>query len=178
MQALIIGDGGVSKGFQKALKAKNIKYTVFTREMGNLYDLPTQINIVFDLIIYAIGDIVWKRIVKLEKSNLEEIFTPNLYGFIILSTIIPKILKQKGHIIILGADLDRITIPHLSLYAASKAALETFVKIAQKEMRRYNFIFLKPHEIDTPIWQKVPITPQNPVSPETFALQTLKDLGY
>jgi short-subunit dehydrogenase len=178
MHALIIGDGGVSKGFQKALDAKNIKYTVYSRETGNLLDLPTQVDIVFDLIIYAVGDIVWRRIVKLEKSNLEEIFTPNLYGFIILSTIIPKILKQKGHIIILGADLTRITLPNLSLYAASKAALETFVKIAQKEMRRYNFIYLQPHEIDTPIWQKVPITPQNPISSEAFATQTLKDLGY
>jgi short-subunit dehydrogenase len=122
MQALIIGDGGISKGFQKALDAKDIKYTVYTRETGNLYDLPTQISDVFDLIIYAVGDIVWKRIVKLEQSNLEEIFKPNLYGFIILSKIIPKILKQKGHIIILGADLDRITIPNLSLYATSKAS--------------------------------------------------------
>lgn len=178
MQALIIGDGGISKGFQKALDTKNIKYTLYTRETGNLFDLPTHINDVFDLIVYAVGDIIWKRIVKLEKSNLEEIFKPNLYGFVILSTIIPKILKQKGHIVILGADLDRITIPNLSLYAASKAALETFVKIAQKEMRRYNFIFLKPHEIDTPLWQKVPITPQNPLSSEEFALQTLNDLGY
>ena len=118
MQALIIGDGGISKGFQKTLDAKNFKYTVYTRETGNLYDLPTQISDVFDIIIYAVGDIVWKRIVKLEQSNLEEIFKPNLYGFIILSTIIPKILKQKGHIIILGADLNRITIPNLSLYAA------------------------------------------------------------
>ena len=37
---------------------------------------------------------------------------------------------------------------------------------------------LKPHEIDTPIWQKVHITPQNPMSSEAFALQTLTDLGY
>jgi len=78
---------------------------------------------------------------------------------------------------LIKADLNRITRPNLSLYAVSKTALKTFINVAQKEMRRYNFVLLEPHEIDTPIWQKVPITPQDPLSPEDFAQQVLKVIG-
>ncbi len=74
---------------------------------------------------------------------------------------------------ILGANLQRITSPFLSLYAASKSALKAFVEVAKKEMRRYSFYLLEPDEIDTPIWKKVPVEPQNPKNPEDFAIEVL-----
>ncbi len=173
MKVLIVGNGGVSKGFQKVFGDLGTPFDIYDRSVGDLYEMPQKIKTQYDMIIYAVGDIVWKPVRNNTAADIEKVFKPNTFGFVILAQMLPQILKPKGKIVILGANLQRITSPFLSLYAASKSALKAFVEVAKKEMRRYSFYLLEPDEIDTPIWKKVPVEPQNPKNPEDFAREVL-----
>ncbi len=173
MRVLIVGNGGVSKGFQKVLGELGMPFDVYDRSVGALYEMPLKIQAQYDVIIYAVGDIIWKPVRDNTLADIEKVFEPNTFGFVILAQMLPKILKHNGKIVILGANLQRITSPFLSLYAASKSALKTFVEVARKEMRRYSFYLLEPDEISTPLWKKVPVDPVNPKNPEDFARETL-----
>jgi short-subunit dehydrogenase len=177
MDALIIGNGGVSKGFQELFKEHKINYDVYSRAKGDLYEIPQKIVKKYDLIIYAVGDVVWKLIKDTTIEDIEKIFKANTFGLFLLASILPKILNDEGKIVIIGAKLNRISFPNFSLYAASKSALKTFVEIAKREMRKYSFYLLEPEEIDTPIWNKIPLKPRNPKSPKEFAKEVLKEIN-
>jgi short-subunit dehydrogenase len=82
-------------------------------------------------------------------------------------------MNEKGKVIVIGARLDRITSPFLSLYASSKAALKTFIEVCRREIRTVSFYLIEPEEIDTPLWKKVPIKPGNPKNPKDFAQDIL-----
>ncbi|UCH30968.1 MAG: SDR family NAD(P)-dependent oxidoreductase [Candidatus Bathyarchaeota archaeon] len=178
MKVLIVGNGGVSKGFQKVFAEQSVSFDIYHRSIGDLYEMPQKIKTQYDLIIYAVGNIVWKPVRNNTAQDIEEIFKPNAFGFFVLAQMLPQVLKHKGKVVILGANMQRITSPFLSLYAASKSALKAFVEVAKREMRRYSFYLLEPEEIDTPIWKKVPVDPQNPKSPEDFARETLDIIGF
>lgn len=178
MIVLIVGNGGVSKGFQEVFSKANISFDVYDRNIGDLYELPSKIEKKYNLIIYAVGDIVWKPIRKNMIADIEKVFKPNSFGFFVLASVLPKILNKKGKVVILGANLQKINIPFLSLYAASKSALKQFVEIAKKEMRLFSFYLLEPNEIDTPIWDKVPIAAIKPKKPVDFAKETLDLIGF
>ncbi len=178
MKILIIGNGGVSKGFQKVFNELDTPVDIYDRSVGDLYEMPQKIKLQYDMIIYAVGDIVWKPVRRNTAADIEKVFKPNIFGFVILAQMLPQILKPKGKILILGANLQRITSPFLSLYAASKSALKAFVEVAKKETRRYSFYLLEPDEIDTPIWKKVPVDPQNPKNPKDYARQVLEFVEF
>jgi len=173
LNVLIIGNGGVSKGFQELFRDLGQDFDLYHREMGDLYEMPERIEKKYDLIIYAVGDIVWKRIKDVTLEDIERVFKPNAFGFFILARILPQIMNEKGKVVIMGANLSRITSPFLSLYSASKAALRTFVDVCRKEIRTITFYLVEPDELNTPIWKKIPIKPVNPKDPKIFAQETL-----
>jgi NAD(P)-dependent dehydrogenase (short-subunit alcohol dehydrogenase family) len=177
MDALIIGNGGVSKGFQELFNEHNINYDIYSRAKGDLYEIPQKIVKKYDLIIYAVGDVVWKLIKDITIEDVEKIFKANTFGLFLLVSVLPQILNEEGKIVIIGAKINRISFPNFSLYAASKSALRTFVEIAKREMRKYTFYLLEPEEIDTPIWNKIPLKPKNAKNPKEFAEEVLEEIN-
>lgn len=178
MEVLIVGNGGISKGFQEVLEAQGQSFDLYHRGIGDLYELPEKLNKRYDLIIYAVGDIVWKRIKDITIEDIEKVFKPNVFGFFVLAKTLPQIMKEKGKVVVIGAKLDEITFPFLSLYASSKAALRTFIDICRKEIRTASFYLIEPEEIDTPLWKKVPMKPANPKNPKDFALNVLVSIEF
>jgi short-subunit dehydrogenase len=169
----IIGNGGVSKGFQEMFMDLKQDFDLYQRATGDLYEMPNKINKKYDLIIYAVGDIIWKRIKDITLEDIEKVFKPNAFGFFILAKVLSQTLDEKGKVLIIGANIDRVTFPFLSLYSASKAALRTFVDVCKTEMQLISFYLIEPDEIDTPLRKKIPIKPGNPKSPKDFARETL-----
>jgi short-subunit dehydrogenase len=135
LDVLIIGNGGISKGFQEVFEAQGQSFDLYNRTIGDLYEIPEKIKKRYDLLIYAVGDIVWKRVKDITLEDIEKVFKPNAFGFFILAKTLPQIMNEKGKVIVIGAELDRITFPFLSLYASSKVALRTFIDVCRKEIR-------------------------------------------
>jgi short-subunit dehydrogenase len=173
LDVLIVGNGGISKGFQEVFEAQGQSFDLYHRGIGDLYELPEKVKKRYDLLIYAVGDIVWKRIKDITVEDIEKVFKPNAFGFFILAKTLPQIMNEKGKVIVIGARLDRITSSFLSLYASSKAALKTFIEVCRREIRTVSFYLIEPEEIDTPLWKKVPIKPGNPKNPKDFAQDIL-----
>jgi len=71
LDVLIVGNEGISKGFQEVLEAQGQSFDVYHRGIGDLYELPEKIKERYDLIIYAVGDIVWKRIKDITIEDIE-----------------------------------------------------------------------------------------------------------
>jgi len=178
LDVLIIGNGGISKGFQEVFEAQAQSFDLYHRGIGDLYELPEKITKRYDLIIYAVGDIVWKRIKDITLDDIEKVFKPNAFGFFVLAKELPQIMKERGKVVVIGAKSDRITFPFLSLYASSKAALRTFIDVCRREIRTVSFYLIEPEEIDTPLWKKVPIKPGNPKNPKDFAQDVLVSIEF
>ena len=79
-------------------------------------------------------------------------------------------MQENGHIIFLGAVSERLKLPGLSAYAASKAGLEAFAVALSKEERKKRITVVRPGAVTTPLWEKVSLRlPTDAASPEKVA---------
>lgn len=81
VRVLIIGNGGVSKGFQKVLSELGVGFGIVDRSVVDIYEMPPRITTRYDIIIYVVGDIVWKPVRNITTADIEKVFKPNTFGF-------------------------------------------------------------------------------------------------
>ena len=118
-----------------------------------------------NLWVYAAGDMIGKPLADTTASEWERIFGANVTGAHLAVTHSLALVPSGGHLVFIGAYVDRIALLKLGAYAASKAALDAYVTALAKEVRdrrvtnvRVGNVWVG--EIDTPLWRKVPFHPE------------------
>lgn len=122
--------------------------------------------------IYAAGDILAARTADMSPGEWERILTANLTGaFHALHYSMP-LLSEDAQLVFLGAVSERLRLPGLSAYAASKAGLEALAECLRKEERHKKVLLVRPGAVATMLWEKVPMRlPKHALSPDDLAEQ-------
>ncbi len=106
---------------------------------------------------YAAGDISSEKVSEMAPTEWQRIITANLNGaFYAIHHFLP-LLNETAHIFFIGAISERLRLPGLSAYAASKAGLEAFAEALGKEERKKRITVVRPSAVATPFWDKVPL---------------------
>jgi NAD(P)-dependent dehydrogenase (short-subunit alcohol dehydrogenase family) len=80
------------------------------------------------------------------------------------------LLSENAHIFFIGAVSERLRLPGLSAYAASKSGLEAFAEALRKEQRNKRISVVRPGAVNTAFWDKVPMRlPADAATPEKVA---------
>lgn len=106
---------------------------------------------------YTAGDITSEKVSEMATMDWQRIITANLNGaFYAIHHFLP-LLNETAHIFFIGAMSERLRLPGLSAYAASKAGLEAFAETLGKEERKKRITIVRPGAVVTPFWDKVPL---------------------
>jgi NAD(P)-dependent dehydrogenase (short-subunit alcohol dehydrogenase family) len=104
---------------------------------------------------YAAGDISSEKVSEMAPKDWQRIVNANLNGaFFAIHHFLP-LLNETAHIFFIGAMSERLRLPGLSAYAASKAGLEAFAESLGKEERKKRITIVRPGAVATPFWDKV-----------------------
>jgi NAD(P)-dependent dehydrogenase (short-subunit alcohol dehydrogenase family) len=127
----------------------------------------------FDLAIVAIGDIASSRVIDMDVATWRRLLDNNLTAaFLTIQATTPH-LAPAATLVIIGAVHERLRLPGLGAYAATKAAIEAFADAWRKEARR-RVIVVRPAAVDTPLWRKVPFAlPRGAMTAADVASRTL-----
>ena len=127
-----------------------------------------------DLWVYAAGDIASLRVNEISPFDWQRIIQANLTGAFLATHYSWPLLSEQAHLFYLGAVSERMRLPGLSAYAASKAGLEAFADVVRKESRR-KVTVVRPGAVDTPFWRKVPFKlPAHHLKPEQVAARIIQ----
>jgi NAD(P)-dependent dehydrogenase (short-subunit alcohol dehydrogenase family) len=109
-----------------------------------------------DLWVYAAGDMLGRPLADTSAAEWGRIFAANVSGaHLALAHSLP-LVAPGGHLVFVGAYVDRIALPKLGAYAASKAALDAYVAVLGKELRDRRVTNVRVGAVDTPLWDKAP----------------------
>jgi NAD(P)-dependent dehydrogenase (short-subunit alcohol dehydrogenase family) len=127
-----------------------------------------------DFWCYAAGDILQARVTDMVPQDWNRIISANLTNAYYAIHFSLPLLSENAHIIFVGAVSERLRLPGLSAYAASKAGLEAFAVALSKEERKKRITVVRPGAVTTPLWDKVPLRlPADAASPEKVAEKIL-----
>lgn len=119
--------------------------------------------------VYAIGDILSKSVSEMDEAEWQRIMDANLNGVFYAIHHSYALLNEGAPIYIVGAVSERMRLPGLAAYAATKAGLEAFADVLRKELRR-TVVVVRPGAVDTALWKKVPFRlPPNALKTEELA---------
>lgn len=122
-----------------------------------------------DLVIYAAGGTVSALLDKLTLDQWRAVMDANLNGVYYAVKASLSLLKE-GHVMVLGAYVDKIMFPRMGAYIAAKAAIEPLVTIFQKENRKQRFTLVRLPAVDTDFWENAPFKkPQGILTPQDVA---------
>ena len=195
--AIIWGStGGIGKALLKELKSQDWVVAGVARDMAGIppevdyayqaqFEDPTSIEQAvylasmeiesIDLWIYAAGDIQMAKVDEQSPEDLARIMDANLIGPVNVLHFSLPLLADDAHLIFIGAVSERLSLPGLSSYAASKAGLEAFAIALAKEQRKRRVTVVRPGAVETSFWDKVPLKlPSGAASPEKVALKILE----
>lgn len=123
-----------------------------------------------DWMVYAIGGIRANLIEKMPVEDWHTTFNINLHGAFYATRASLNLLNKEAHITFLGVYPEKITLPRMSAYTASKVALEAYVNILKKEHRKFVITLARLPAVNTPFWQHVPFKmPDYALSPDLVA---------
>jgi len=123
-----------------------------------------------DFMCYAAGDISFGKVAELAPQDWQRMMSANLNGVFYAIHYSLPLLNENAHIFIIGAVSERLRLPGLAGYAASKAGLEAFVETLGKEERKKRITLVRPGAVATPFWEKVPLSlPKDAASTEKVA---------
>jgi NAD(P)-dependent dehydrogenase (short-subunit alcohol dehydrogenase family) len=194
--ALIWGaGGGIGRAITTQLARENWKILAAGRGLSSLVDLTehqyeAELGDAFsiqaavmamsqevsdiDLWVYAAGDIVSRRVNEMSPHDWQGIMQANLTGAFLTTHYSWPLLSEQAHLFYLGAVSERMRLPGLGAYAASKAGLEAFAEVVRKEGRR-KVTVVRPGAIDTRFWSKVPFKlPPHHLKPEQVAVRIIQ----
>jgi NAD(P)-dependent dehydrogenase (short-subunit alcohol dehydrogenase family) len=121
-------------------------------------------------VIYAAGGLNANLLEKLTSEEWNATLTANLTGAFLASRASLNLLKRDGHLILIGAYTEKITLPRMGAYVAAKSGLESLVTVLQKENRKLKITLVRPPAVDTPFWQNVPFRlPASALQPQQVA---------
>ncbi len=122
-----------------------------------------------DLVIYAAGGTVSGLLDKLTLEQWRAVMDANLNGVYYAVKASLNLLKD-GHVMVLGAYVDKIMFPRMGAYIAAKAAIEPLLAIFQKENRKQRFTLVRLPAVDTDFWENAPFKkPQGILTPQHVA---------
>lgn len=125
--------------------------------------------------IYAAGDITSAPVADLDWDGWQRIMNANLSGAYLATHHSMPLLAQNATLIYLGAVSERLRLPGLSAYAASKAGLEAFAEALRKEERKRRILVVRPGAVDTDLWEKVPMRlPKDAAPPQKVARRIMQ----
>ena len=128
-----------------------------------------------NLWVYAAGDMIGKPLADTTASEWERIFGANVTGAHLAVTHSLALVPSGGHLVFIGAYVDRIMLPKLGAYAASKAALDAYVTVLAKEVRDRRVTNVRVGAVDTPLWRKAPFRlPKGAHAPGDVAAAVLR----
>ena len=127
-----------------------------------------------NLWVYAVGDIAAAPVEDLDPATWTRILAANLTGAYLTARYSLPLLAPDAHLVFIGAISERLRLPGLSAYAASKAGLEAFAEALRKEQRRRRVTVVRPAAVATPLWDKVPLRlPKDAPPPAKVAARIL-----
>lgn len=128
-----------------------------------------------DLWIYCAGDIASAKLAQMNTTTWNNIVDANLTGVYTTLHFSLPLLSESAHIFVIGAVSERLRLPGLTAYAASKAGLEAFVEALSKEERKKKISLVRPGAVDTDFWEKVPFRmPAAALPPDAVARAVLR----
>ncbi len=92
-----------------------------------------------------------------ENENIAAQFSVNVVGtFKVIKCFLPLLKKSRGRIVNIGSISGLFSPPGLSVYAASKYAIEGMSDALRVELKPFGVqvSVIEPGKIDTPLWQK------------------------
>jgi NADP-dependent 3-hydroxy acid dehydrogenase YdfG len=123
-----------------------------------------------DLWAYTAGDIISSRSWKTDTWDWQRIFDANLNGAQNTLKACLPLLAVDAHLFFIGAYIDRLVMPGLGAYAASKAALGAYSAVLEKELLGRKVTLVRAAAVNTLFWEKVPFRiPANALAPEAVA---------
>jgi NAD(P)-dependent dehydrogenase (short-subunit alcohol dehydrogenase family) len=128
-----------------------------------------------DLVVYAAGGMMAAALDSINANDWSAVMDANLNGAARCAAVSVSLLKEGGHLMIIGAYVDKISLPKFGAYAAAKAGLEPLVTVLSKEHRKLRFTLVRPGAVDTPFWRNVPFSlPKGAATPESVAAAMLE----
>jgi len=123
-----------------------------------------------DLMVYAAGVMLAKPIEQLAPDEWLRVMDANLHGVYRTTHGALNLLQDDAHIMVIGAYVDKISLPRFGAYAAAKAALEPLLTALQKEHRALKCTLVRVGAVDTPFWSNVPFSlPKGALQPAAVA---------
>jgi len=111
---------------------------------------------VIDLFAYTAGDIFFAKSAEIAPADWQRMFDANLHGAQNSLQACLPLLAPDAHLFFIGAYTDRLVLPGLGAYVASKAALEKYTAVLEKELRGRKVTLVRPSAVATKFWDKVP----------------------
>ena len=198
VNTVIIGCGGIGSALARVLPAPLIlagRNAAALREIATetgAYSVPLDVTRELEvqalaqeisarggakLVIYAVGDIVTGNLTELSTAAMERNWGANVLGAQLVLKHLESTLTPDARLYFLGAQSKLIEFKGFSAYAASKAALETLCRVAQKELRR-PITVVKPPAVASAFWQRLEQpAPRGAIAPEAVANAILESLA-
>jgi NAD(P)-dependent dehydrogenase (short-subunit alcohol dehydrogenase family) len=108
------------------------------------------------LVVYAAGTMHARSIGDCTPDEWRAVMDANLNGVHLAARASVNLLREGGQFVVIGAHVDKVTLPRFGAYAAAKAALEPMLAVLAKEHRKLKFTLVRPGAVDTPFWANVP----------------------
>lgn len=164
---------GLSRGDSISSKVAKLEFKVNFGDTQNLEETTYLISQEVDEVnfwVYAGGDIMYQKIADMTPGNWQSIVDANLNNVFTAVHYSLPLLAEFAHIFIIGAVSERLRLPGLAAYAASKAGLEAFAETLAKEERKKRVTIVRPGAVITPFWDKVPLNlPKDAATAEKVA---------
>lgn len=127
-----------------------------------------------DLLLYAAGAVSKNSLRELNGADLERLTAANLGGLALL--LKHARFNPQARVVVLGVYPDRITVPGLSAYVATKLGAEGLVNVARKEFRRegVRFCLVRLPAVATPLWAPLGGAPKTALHPDEAAARILE----
>lgn len=123
-----------------------------------------------DLVVYAAGMMRAATLEQIDSKAWQQVFDANLTGARHAIAASLPLTKAGGHLMAVGAYVDKLGLPRFGAYAAAKAGLEPLMTIFAKENRQHKFTLVRPGAVDTPFWRNIPFPlPKGAMSPQAVA---------
>lgn len=165
---------------QRFAENENLNVPLLTADIGNAREVAqavaaaSQETDAVDLFVYAVGDIASEKVNASSAETWAHIVDANLNGAFLTTHYCLPLLSPNAHLIFIGAVSEKMRLPGLSAYAASKAGLEAFTEVLRKEERSKKITLVRPGAVATDFWNKVPFKlPPNALMPDAVAYKIL-----
>jgi NAD(P)-dependent dehydrogenase (short-subunit alcohol dehydrogenase family) len=199
MNTVIIGaTGGIGQALARGLPQPQIlvarnpqKLYSLARELGS-YAVPAEACNELELsalaqeiaarggiqtLVYAVGDVALGGVAELSREVFERLWNANLLGFALSLKHLGAHLLPSARVYAIGARPELITTKNFAAYASAKAALSSYARIAELELKRPITVVLPP-AVATPFWARLGMNPpKNAIAADVVATALLEDLG-